>query len=75
MQRLVVKELLSPKEKELRAKQYQEWLHENGFSTSLEARNDIQSLEQIQSLVTQLQATSEQLNAQIQTLINDARNH
>lgn len=65
MDRIVVKELLSPKEKDRRAAQYQAWLQEHGYSTTPTSTPDLTALEQG---VVRLQMLGEQLLAEIQII-------
>ena len=75
MQRMVVQEILSPKDKDRRAKQYQDWLTDNGYSTSLHARSLTQDLTQMLHQLVQISAAAEKLHAHIQDLINQNKPH
>ncbi len=70
MQRMIVKEILSPKDRDRRAKQYQDWLDEHGYTTSLDAHSDTQELTEMIHQLNAINAATERLHAQIQHLIN-----
>ena len=57
MERIIVKELLNPKERDKRAAQYQAWLEEHGYTTRT-TQIDTQILTQWQTQIDNLNAAT-----------------
>jgi len=69
MERMIVKEILNPKDRDKRAKQYQEWLQEHGYATTLiDAHSDTQTINQMLAHISEIQAATEKLTALAHTL-------
>lgn len=69
MQRIIVEEQLNPKQKARRAQEYQTWLQEHGFATTLlEAHSDAQIVDQMLAQIKDIQAATEKLTALAHTL-------